>query len=112
MSLTRPLSPDVRSSDMSDAATWQKPGPGTWELDSSHFTTPGPIVRGLMEHAFEAGFTQVMDMFGAPLRTMTMAWVNGRFYRRLVPLVGGGLDLPAPPAPVLKLITRLHPAFR
>ena len=93
-------------------ATWKKPGPGTWELDSSHFTAPGPIIRGLMEHSFERGFTQVMDMFGSPLRTMSMAWVNGRFYRRMVPLVGGGIDLPAPPAPVLKLVTRLHPVFR
>jgi pyruvate,water dikinase len=50
--------------------------------------------------------------FGAPLRTMEMRWVNGKFYRRLVPLLGGSRDLPAPPAPVLWLATRLHPAFR
>jgi pyruvate,water dikinase len=51
-------------------------------------------------------------MFGAPLSHMEMRWVNGRFYRRLVPLVGGDRDLPTPPAPVLWLVSRLHPAFR
>jgi pyruvate,water dikinase len=53
-----------------------------------------------------------LALFGAPLKTMEMRWVNGKFYRRLVPLVGGGRDLPTPPAAVLWLASRLHPAFR
>ena len=93
-------------------ATWTKPGPGTWELDSSHFVAPGPIIRGLLSHCFERGFTDAMELFGAPLRTMEMRWVNGRFYRRMVPLIGGDRDLPTPPAIVLKIVARIHPAFR
>jgi len=53
-----------------------------------------------------------LRLFGAPLKTMEMRWVNGKFYRRLVPLVGGGRDLPTPPSFVLWLASRLHPAFR
>jgi pyruvate,water dikinase len=94
-------------------ATWTKPGPGTWELDSSHAgPAPGPIQRGIYEHALDRGFADGFDMFGAPLKGMVMRWVNGKFYRRLVPLIGGDKDLPAPPAPVLWLATRVHPAFR
>ena len=94
-------------------ATWTKPGPGTWELDSSHAgPAPGPIQRGIYEHCLDRGFADGFAMFGAPLKGMVMRWVNGKFYRRLVPLIGGDRDLPTPPAPVLWLATRVHPAFR
>jgi pyruvate,water dikinase len=93
-------------------ATWDKPGPGTWLLDSSHSgPAPGPIMRGILERTLAQGFGDGFDLFGAPLKTMEMRWVNGKFYRRLVPLVGGGRDLP-PPAPAMWLATRVHPAFR
>ena len=94
-------------------ATWQKPGPGTWELDQSHCgPAPGPIQRDLYERCLPAGIGEGMELFGSPLKTMEMRWVNGKFYRRLVPQVGGGSDLPPPPAPVLWLASRLHPKLR
>ena len=94
-------------------ASWDKPGPGTWLLDSSHSRpAPGPIQRDLYEQSLDRGMSEGFANFGTPLKTMQMRWVNGRFYRRLVPLVGGGRDLPAPPTPVLWLAARLHPAFR
>ena len=93
--------------------TWEKPGPGTWEHDASHSgAAPGPILRDLFEQGLEQGMADGFAMFGAPLKTMQMRWVNGQFYRRLVPLIGGNRDMKAPPAPVLWLATRLHPAFR
>jgi pyruvate,water dikinase len=96
-----------------DAATWIKPGPGTWELDTSHCgPAPGPIQRAIYSHGLDAGMAEGLALFGAPLKTMEMRWVNGKFYRRLVPLVGGDRDLKTPPAPVLWLASRLHPAFR
>ena len=95
------------------AVRWDKPGPGTWELDQSHSgRAPGPIQRALFERCLPEGMEEGLALFGAPLRTMQMAWVNGKFYRRLVPLVGGGRDLPTPPPAVLWLVTRVHPAFR
>ena len=95
------------------AASWTKPGPGSWELDASHCgPAPGPIQRSIYESCLDRGMAEGLALFGAPLRTMEMRWVNGKFYRRLVPLLGGGRDLPTPPAAVLWLATRLHPAFR
>lgn len=97
----------------SGTARWEKPGPGTWELDSSHCgPAPGPIQRALYSHCVEEGLAQGMAVFGSPIRTMEVRWVNGKFYRRLVPQVGGGRDLPPPPAPVLWLVSRLHPTLR
>ena len=94
-------------------AVWEKPGPGTWILDSSHC---GPAPSSMQRHIFSAtlpaGFGDGFDLFGSPLKKIDIAWVNGKFYRRLVPLVGGGADMPPPPAFVLKLVARIHPAFR
>ena len=98
---------------MKNEPTWTKPGPGTWELDASHCgPAPGPIQRGIYESCLDRGMAEGLALFGAPLRTMEMRWVNGKFYRRLVPLLGGSRDLPTPPAVALWLATRLHPAFR
>ena len=94
-------------------ATWEKPGPGSWELDSSHAgAAPGPVQRALYQDCLEAGMKDGLGLFGAPLSHMEMRWVHGKFYRRLVPVVGGSRDLPPPPAPVLWLAARLHPALR
>lgn len=93
--------------------SWEKPGPGTWTLDASHSgSAPGPVLRALIEECLTAGLTDGFELFGAPLQCMEMRWLNGRFYQRLVPLVGADKDMKAPPAPVLWLATRLHPAFR
>ncbi|HYD09573.1 MAG TPA: hypothetical protein VEA78_05670, partial [Acidimicrobiales bacterium] len=94
-------------------ATWTKPGPGSWELDSSHAgPAPGPLQRAIYEECLEAGMRAGLANFGAPLSHMEMRWVNGKFYRRLVPVVGGNSDRKPPPPFVLKLASRLHPELR
>jgi pyruvate,water dikinase len=94
-------------------ASWDKPGPGTWEHDQSHCgPAPGPIQRAIYEHCLPTGMSEGMAEFGSPIKTMEMRWVNGKFYRRLVPQVGGGRDLPPPPKPLLWLVSRVHPTLR
>lgn len=94
-------------------ATWEKPGPGTWELDQSHCgPAPGPIQREIYARCLPAGMREGMELFGSPLKTMDLRWVNGKFYRRLVPQVGANSDRPPPPPPVLWLASRLHPTLR
>jgi len=103
---------------MGDAAVntrtdWPAPGPGTWELDTAHFDpTVSRPMRDMMEIALERGLGEGFELAGAPLAGMKAAFVNGRFYSSMVPLVGGGRDLPLPPKPVMWVLTRLHPAFR
>ena len=96
-----------------DDAGWDRPGPGTWLHDASHCgPAPGPMVRNIMTTTIERGMAEGLGMFGAPLSGMELRWVNGKMYRRLVPIVGARSDRPPPPGPVLWLATRLHPAFR
>jgi pyruvate,water dikinase len=93
--------------------TWDRPGPGTWLLDASHCgKAPGPMLRNIMTTTIERGMAEGLAMFGAPLSGMALRWVNGKMFRRLLPIVGASSDRPPPPAPVLWLATRVHPAFR
>ena len=97
----------------SENPDWPKPGAGSWELDTAHFSADASrIARDLITVGVEKGVGDGMDIIGGPLKTMEAAFVNGRFYRRLVPLVGGNVDAPPPPNAVLWLVSRLHPAFR
>lgn len=92
---------------------FEAPGPGSWELDYSHFDANcSRIVRDAMETGMYDGMEVGMGRVGAPVKTVQAAFVNGRFYRRLVPVVGGNHNVPDPPAVVLKIATRLHPEFR
>mgnify|MGYP005827825305 CR=1 FL=1 len=70
--------------------TWEAQGPGTWDLDASHFPpSVSRIVRDVVEVAVHDGLGEGFDLIGAPLQTMDARFVNGRMYRRLVPLIGG-----------------------
>ena len=92
---------------------WVRPGPGTWQLDSSHFEADcARISQEVIARGMGDGMADGFDRMGGPLKGLAAAFVNGSFYYRLVPLVGSDRDLPTPPAPVLWVLTRLHPAFR
>jgi hypothetical protein len=92
---------------------WKKPGPGNWELDTAHFRADvSQIAIDLMTSAVPAGTSEGFAMIGAPVERMEAAFVHGRFYRRLVPPVGGNSDSATPPKAALWIATRLLPAFR
>lgn len=94
-------------------ASWDPPGPGTWELDSAHFEpTVSRVASELISHGTRAGMADGFELLGAPLRTIETEFVRGGMYQRLVPLVAADTDGPEPPAFVLKAVTRIHPAFR
>jgi phosphohistidine swiveling domain-containing protein len=92
---------------------FEAPGPGTWERDISHCTPSATLVfRRVASETMRSAYRQAFAEFGTPLDTLDVRFVNGKMYRRLVPLVGADKDGPPPPAPVLWLAARLHPAFR
>ncbi len=94
--------------------SFDAPGPGQWSLDRSHF--PGgttPISEWLIADCMAAGMEKVFAEVGVPAKCIEARFVNGFMYTRLVPLIGG--DRPPaklPPTPILKIATRVHPAFR
>ncbi len=94
--------------------TWEPPGPGTWERDQSHFSpTVSRVMIELMEDAAPRGIREGFDLVGAPLDTMDVRFVNGQFYRRLVPVIGGGAAPRRPPPNALvRAIFAVHPRLR
>lgn len=96
-----------------DSTDWPRPGPGSWELDTAHFGSESSrLARDLIESALPAGMAQGFALVGGPIQRMDARFVNGRFYRRLVPVVGANSDRPPPPAAIMWLASRLHPALR
>ncbi len=93
--------------------TWEPPGAGEWEYDGSHSpAAPTLVFRDVASQSSDDAYRWVFETFGAPLDTLRFEFVHGKSYRRLVPLVGAERSAPPPPAPILWLASRLHPAFR
>lgn len=90
------------------------PGPGSWELDRSHF--PGgatPVMQWVLSESMPDAFGRLFAELGIPADRMDCGFVNGFMYTRLRPLIAA--DRPStrlPPNFVLRIVTRLHPAFR
>jgi rifampicin phosphotransferase len=99
---------------MNAEVIWKAPGPGQWALDRSHY--PGgttPLSQSIIQQGFGAGLARMARELGAPIATIEARFVNGFFYTRTVPLVGGNKPpRPNPPRIVLKIASRLHPEFR
>jgi phosphohistidine swiveling domain-containing protein len=94
-------------------AQFDAPESGMWNLDRSHF--PGgttPIAMWLMEGC-PAGMRRAFEEIGMPADTLDVKFVRGFMYTRLRPLISPNRAVTKlPPAAVLKLAARLHPAMR
>ena len=108
------MTPTSASDTVADDATWQPPGPGSWQRDTSHsHAAPTRFFRRIASEYTSITYGKVMDEWGGAIKTIDFAVVNGDLYRRLVPLVGADRDNgKIPPKPILWLATRLHPVFR
>ena len=97
----------------SPPASFETPGPGSWEYDRSHCPpSPTLLYRRVASESMQTVYRTVFEDYGAPLHSFGVTFVHGKMYRRLIPLVGADKSGPPPPKPVLWLATRLHPAFR
>jgi pyruvate,water dikinase len=93
--------------------TFSAPGKGPWELESTHFSRP--LCRFLAPRyaeAFTAGFSEGTARFGVLLDHIKPAIVNGFLYQQPVAYLAPPGAMKPPPAPVLWLLTRLHPKMR
>lgn len=102
------------SSTSSSHATFEAPGPGRWELETAHwggrFT---PFLRVPFEAACTSGFSAAGERYGLPLANVQLAFVNDHVYVRPIPLVEPKrTPKSSPPAALVWLLSRLHPAFR
>lgn len=93
--------------------TWEAPGKGPWELETTHFQRPVTrLVETAFNYGFVKGFSEGTARYGLLLDHLEPATVNQFMYHQ--PAAFGapkGASGP-PPAPVLKALTRLHPRMR
>lgn len=85
--------------------------PGTWIKDSDRYPEPftalGASVAG---PAISAGFTAMLERYGALLERTDLTFVAGEAYLRVTPV--GGHDGAPPPALLVALLARTVPALR
>ena len=93
--------------------TFEAPGKGPWELESTHYTRPitrfaGPAIL----EAFPKGFAEGTARYGLLLTHLEPGLVNGFVYNQPRPYLAPPGAMKPPPTPVLWLLTRLHPKMR
>ena len=96
-----------------DDVTFNAPGKGPWELETTHFSRPMSRFSGpAYVEAFPHGFAEGMSRYGLLLDHLKPALVNGFIYMQPVAFMAPEGAMGPPPAPVLWLLTRLHPKMR
>ncbi|MFC7362589.1 PEP-utilizing enzyme [Nocardioides astragali] len=96
-----------------DEVIFEAPGKGPWELDSTHFSRPFARSNGAaVIEAFPRGFAEGMARYGMLLDYLQPALVNGFLYMQPVAYLAPKGASGPPPAPILWLLTRLHPKMR
>jgi pyruvate,water dikinase len=97
---------------MSDVV-WDPPGPGVWELETVHAQRPTTkMVQSAWSNGLAKGFRYGTARYGAMLDYLQPAAVNGFMYMQARPFGAPPGAAGPPPAPVLWLLTRLHPKMR
>jgi len=89
------------------------PGPGAWTIDVDHQASPrGALMQEVFTSSFVEGTRDCFARYGLPLDRLDGRHVNGWFY--VHPVVAGVPDSGRrpPPAPLLKVATRLIPELR
>lgn len=91
---------------------WEAPGPGAWELETTHSARPWSV---FVQEAFAAGFVRGFQhgtaRYGLMLSHLQPEFIHGYFYSQPRPF-GAPPGAPPPPKPVLWALTRLHPKMR
>lgn len=87
---------------------------GFWEREDSHNPKPlTPLGSSVFVDGVNRSFRALFADLGLLLETLEFREIGGYVYNSAVPLGGaGGAPRKLPPAPVLWLALRLHPAFR
>src|SRR3954466_16358274 len=76
----------MTASDTSTIATFEPPGPGTWEQDSVHF--PRPMTLYFQEThppPFKRGTNDFARFYGLLIDGLQMSYVNGFGYKQVLP---------------------------
>jgi len=81
------------------ARVFEAPGPGTWELDATHFSKPiSAYAAGFMSDSFVRGFKQGSERYGLLMSHLKSAYIHGFSYSKPV-LAFAPEDAPPGPPP-------------
>jgi phosphohistidine swiveling domain-containing protein len=87
-------------------------GPGTWEIDATHFPRPpSPILRKLYTTTFVDALAIGFERMGVLMETLQFGEHDGFLYTQ-PRVVGAPRGAAPPPHAVAWLLSRLHPAMR
>ncbi|MEQ1574238.1 MAG: PEP-utilizing enzyme [Vicinamibacterales bacterium] len=92
---------------------FKAPGPGSWELEQTHFARPATrYTSTLVAEPLARGFGEGTKRYGLLLDTLRMRFVNDFCYGKFVPVGAPDNASGPPPKPIFMLLTRLHPEIR
>jgi len=92
---------------------FKAPGPGSWELEQTHFAKPATRYMGaLISEPLARGFGEGTKRYGLLLDTLRMRFVNDFCYSKFVGVGAPDNASGPPPRPVFTLLTWLHPEIR
>jgi pyruvate,water dikinase len=92
-----------------------RPNPKTaWERSDAFFPDPiTPLAYSAWMPTHTEATGRAFELLGIPSGGMAHGYYWGRVYDRIIPLIGGESDAKGlPPAPILRLVMRVHPGFR
>ncbi len=93
--------------------SFEKPGPGTWELEDAHFSKPfSRWMQEVFPPAMSEGFGQAMAHYGLLLDAPDIEPVNGFIYASFKPAVGPAEADSPPPKLLFSLMKIFHPTLR
>ena len=89
---------------------FKAPGPGSWELEQTHFARPATrYMSTLVAEPLARGFGEGTRRYGLLLDTLRMRFVNDFCYGKFVPVGAPDNASGPPPRPIFTLLTRLAP---
>ena len=92
---------------------FKAPGPGSWELEQTHFAKPATrYASTIVSDPLARGFGEGTKRYGLFLDTLRMRFVNDFCYGKFVPVGAPDGAAGPPPRALFMLVTRLHPEIR
>ena len=92
---------------------FKAPGPGSWELEQTHFARPATrYVSAMFAEPLARGFGEGTKRYGLLLDTLKMRFVNDFCYGKFAGVGAPENASGPPPRPIFALLTRLHPEIR
>ncbi|MFO0694407.1 MAG: PEP-utilizing enzyme [Polyangiales bacterium] len=93
--------------------TFAAPGPGPWELETTHFQRPlSRFAQQAFTRGFPRGFAEGTERYGLLLSHLEPRTVHGFLYQQPIAVAAPEGAMGPPPGPILFVLARVHPAIR